>query len=64
MTVETSGAAIYLSAQQVADRLGITINAFRRHRSIPPADAVIGLGTGRPTYGWLPATVDTWWASR
>lgn len=62
MVVGMDSAAIYLSAQQVADRLGITINAFRSHRSIPPADAVAGLGTRRPTYGWLPSTVDTWWA--
>lgn len=60
----TKRAALYLSATEVADRLGITVAAFTTHRSQPPPDGVIGATTKRPVKGWLPSTVDTWWANR
>lgn len=48
----------YLSASEVADRLGIDRSAISRYR-MPDPDALIG-----KTRGWLPETIDEWHANR
>lgn len=48
----------YLSASEVADRLGIDRSAISRYR-MPDPDALIG-----KTRGWLPETIDEWNANR
>ena len=48
----------YLSASEVAERLGIDRSAISKYK-MPTPDAVIG-----KTRGWLPETIDDWNASR
>ncbi len=50
--------AIYLSASEVAERIGVTKSAISRYK-MPAPDALIG-----KTRGWLPETIDTWHANR
>lgn len=52
----------YLSATEVAQRLGITVGAWSgyvRKGLTPEPDATIGRVSG-----WLPATIDKWNANR
>lgn len=48
----------YLSASEVAERLGIHRSAISKYK-MPEPDALIGT-----TRGWLPATIDEWNAAR
>lgn len=48
----------YLSATEVAERIGVTRGALGRYK-LPEPDAVIGT-----TRGWLPETIDAWNAAR
>ncbi|HQV17789.1 XRE family transcriptional regulator [Gordonia sp. (in: high G+C Gram-positive bacteria)] len=48
----------YLSASEVAERLGIDRSAISRYK-MPEPDALIG-----KTRGWLPETIDEWNANR
>ena len=48
----------YLSATEVAERIGVKPTTLSRYR-LPRPDAMIGR-----TRGWLPETVDKWNASR
>ena len=48
----------YLSASEVAEKLGITINTFNSYRRkglTPDPDAITG-----NAHGWLPETIDEW----
>lgn len=56
----------FLGRSQVAERLGLadgTISSYIGKGMLPEPDAIIGTPQ-RPTYGWLPETIDTWQASR
>lgn len=50
--------ARYLSASEVAERLGISRSAISRYR-MPAPDAIIGT-----TRGWTTDTIDTWNTNR
>ncbi|WOC11267.1 helix-turn-helix transcriptional regulator [Gordonia sp. MP11Mi] len=50
--------AVYLSASEVAERIGVVRSAISRYK-MPPPDALIGA-----TRGWLPETIDAWNADR
>jgi predicted DNA-binding transcriptional regulator AlpA len=59
----------YLSANQVAERIGVKPSTLTRYK-LPPADAITGpvnddgsLPRGT-TRGWLPATIEEWNAHR
>ncbi|AXN53315.1 helix-turn-helix DNA binding domain protein [Mycobacterium phage Thonko] len=51
--------AIYMSASQIAERLGLKSRRSLDHSQLPPHDAEVG---GKR--GWLPETVEAWIASR
>ncbi|MDR2279645.1 MAG: XRE family transcriptional regulator [Gordonia sp. (in: high G+C Gram-positive bacteria)] len=51
---EAAVTAVYLSASEVADRIGVVPSAISRYK-MPPPDALIG-----KTRGWLPDTIDEW----
>lgn len=56
----------YLGRSQIAERLGLTdgtIASYYTKGMLPEPDVVIGKPE-KPTYGWLPETIDTWQASR
>ncbi len=48
----------YLSRTEVAARIGVKPDTLSRYK-LPEPDAMIST-----TRGWLPATIDTWNASR
>ena len=48
----------YLSASELAERIGVSPNTIKRY-VLPEPDAVIG-----KVRGWLPETVDAWNAAR
>ncbi|MFT3663188.1 MAG: XRE family transcriptional regulator [Gordonia sp. (in: high G+C Gram-positive bacteria)] len=50
--------SIYLSAAEVAERIGVVRSAISRYK-MPEPDALIG-----QTRGWLPETIDEWNANR
>ena len=53
---------LYLSRSEVADRIGVKVGTLSRYR-LPEPDVIVGSGD-RPTFGWLPETIDTWNANR
>jgi len=48
----------YLSISEVSERLGVTRANVHRRADLPDPDAMIGA-----IRGWLPETVDQWWAN-
>ena len=48
----------YLSRSEVAARIGVQTATLSRYK-LPQPDVIIGSGP-RPTFGWLPATIDAW----
>ncbi|MGR6579248.1 helix-turn-helix domain-containing protein [Rhodococcus qingshengii] len=60
---------VYLSREQVAERIGVHSGALSRYK-LPPPDAVIGHlnedgSVPRGSFrGWLPKSIDEWNANR
>lgn len=52
----------YLSRSDFAKRIGVQTSTLARYK-LPKPDAIIGVNQ-RPTYGWLPQTIDTWNTNR
>ena len=49
---------VYLSRSEVAQRIGVQTATLSRYK-LPQPDVIIGSGA-RPTFGWLPETIDAW----
>lgn len=52
----------YLSRSEFAARIGVQPGTLSRYK-LPDPDVIVGSGA-RPTFGWLPETIDTWNAQR
>lgn len=58
----TDQTPVYLSRSEFAQRIGVKTGTLARYK-IPEPDVIIGSGP-RPTFGWLPETIDEWNAHR
>jgi hypothetical protein len=49
----------YMSRQEIADYLGVSLSTVKQAKDIPPPDVIVGRNQG-----WAKDTITKWWNSR